>query len=382
LAVGDHRATVRAQLGGAVRAHHAGWARSSAGEENSKEDWHMRFSALFLAGIAATGLATVQEAQAGATLDNVKSKGFVQCGVNVSGLPGFAEVDANNNWSGMDVDLCKAVAAALFGDATKVKYTPLNAKERFTALQSGEIDVLSRNTTWTSSRDSALGLNFAGVNYYDGQGFMAKKELGVASAKELDGASVCVQAGTTTELNLADYFRANNMQYTPVVFENNDEVNKAYEAGRCDVLTTDQSGLYATRVKLANADDHVILPEVISKEPLGPAVRQGDDEWFDIVKWTLFAMIQAEEFGLTSANVDQVKAESTNPDVQRFLGVIEEKGPELGMPKDFAVQIIKQVGNYGESFDRNVGPNTPLKIERGLNALWTNGGLIYAMPFR
>ena len=341
----------------------------------------MRYSALLLAGIAVTGLATV-EAQAGATLDNVKSKGFVQCGVNVSGLPGFAEVDANNNWTGLDVDLCKAVAAAVFGDATKVKYTPLNAKERFTALQSGEIDVLSRNTTWTSSRDSALGLNFAGVNYYDGQGFMAKKELGVASAKELDGASVCVQAGTTTELNLADYFRANGLQYTPVVFENNDEVNKAYEAGRCDVLTTDQSGLYATRVKLANPDDHVILPEVISKEPLGPAVRQGDDEWFDIVKWTLYAMIQAEEFGISSANVQQVKAETQNPDIQRFLGVIEEKGKELGLPNDFAVQIVTQVGNYGDSFDRNVGPNTPLKIERGLNALWKDGGLMYNPPFR
>ena len=342
----------------------------------------MRISALLLAGVAATVMVASQEARAGATLDNVKSKGFVQCGVNVSGLPGFAEVDANNNWKGIDVDVCRAVAAALLGDATKVKYTPLNAKERFTALQSGEIDVLSRNTTWTSSRDSALGLNFAGVNYYDGQGFMAKKELGVNSAKELDGASVCVQAGTTTELNLADYFRANNLKYTPVVFENNDEVNKAYEAGRCDVLTTDQSGLYATRVKLANPDDHVILPEVISKEPLGPAVRQGDDEWNDIVRWTLFAMIQAEEFGLTAENVDKTVAESQNPDVQRFLGVIEEKGPELKLPKDFAVQIIKQVGNYGESFDRNLGPNTPLKIERGQNALWTKGGLMYNPPFR
>ena len=341
----------------------------------------MRLSIL-LAGIAALGLRATQEARAGATLDNIKQKGFVQCGVNVSGLPGFAEVDANNNWKGMDIDLCRAVAAALFGDATKVKYTPLNAKERFTALQPGEIDVLSRNTTWTSSRDSALGLNFAGVNYYDGQGFMAKKELGVNSAKELDGASVCVQAGTTTELNLADFFRANNLKYTPVVFENNDEVNKAYEAGRCDVLTTDQSGLYATRVKLANPDDHVILPEVISKEPLGPAVRQGDDEWFDIVKWTLFAMLQAEEFGLTAENVDKTVAESQNPDVQRFLGVIEEKGPELKLPKDFAVQIIKQVGNYGESFDRNVGPNTPLKIQRGQNALWKDGGLMYNPPFR
>ena len=335
-----------------------------------------------LSGIAALGLLATGEAQAGTVLDSVKQKGFVQCGVNVSGLPGFAEVDSANNWKGLDVDVCRAVAAALFGDATKVKYTPLNAKERFTALQSGEIDVLSRNTTWTSSRESALGLNFAGVNYYDGQGFMAKKELGVKSAKELDGASVCVQAGTTTELNLADYFRANNLKYTPVVFENNDEVNKAYEAGRCDVLTTDQSGLYATRVKLANPDDHVILPEVISKEPLGPAVRQGDDEWNDIVRWTLFAMLQAEEFELTSANVDKAVAESQNPDVQRFLGVIEEKGPELKLPKDFAVQIIKQVGNYGESFERNLGPKTPIGLPRGVNNLWTKGGLMYAPPIR
>jgi general L-amino acid transport system substrate-binding protein len=342
----------------------------------------MRFAVLAMASVATAAVLGAGEAKAGATADNVKSKGFVQCGVNVSGLPGFAEVDANNNWKGLDVDLCRAVAAAMFGDATKVKYTPLNAKERFTALQSGEIDVLSRNTTWTSSRDSALGLNFAGVNYYDGQGFMAKKTLGVASAKELDGASVCVQAGTTTELNLADYFRGNGMSYNPVVFENNDEVNKAYEAGRCDVLTTDQSGLYATRVKLANPDDHVILPEVISKEPLGPAVRQGDDEWFDIVKWTLYAMIQAEEFGITSENVEKVKGETQNPDIQRFLGVIEEKGKELGLPNDFAVQVIAQVGSYGESFDRNLGPNTPLKIQRGLNALWKDGGLMYNPPFR
>jgi general L-amino acid transport system substrate-binding protein len=342
----------------------------------------MRKNTVLLGGIAATTLALAGTAQAGPTFDNVKSKGFVQCGVNSSGLPGFATVDANNNWAGLDVDLCKAVAAAVFGDVAKVKYTPLNAKERFTALQSGEIDMLSRNTTWTSSRDSALGLDFPGVNYYDGQGFMAKKELGVKSALELDGASVCVQSGTTTELNLADYFRANNMKYTAVVYENNDEVNKAYEAGRCDVLTTDQSGLYSTRVKLANADDHVILPEVISKEPLGPAVRQGDNEWADVVRWTLFAMLQAEEFDITSANVDQVKAESTNPDIQRFLGVAEEKGTELGLPNDFAYQVVKQVGNYAESFERNVGVNTPLKIERGLNALWTDGGLMYAMPFR
>jgi general L-amino acid transport system substrate-binding protein len=342
----------------------------------------MHRSGPLLAGVAVVGLCATSAAFAGQAFENVKSKGFVQCGVNVSGLPGFATVDAQNNWSGLDIDLCRAVAASVFGDATKVKYTPLNAKERFTALQSGEIDVLSRNTTWTSSRESALGLNFVGVNYYDGQGFMAKQELGVNSALELDGASICVQAGTTTELNLADYFRANNLKYTPVVFENNDEVNKAYEAGRCDALTTDQSGLYATRVKLANPEAHVILPEVISKEPLGPAVRQGDEEWADAVRWTFFAMLQAEEFGITSQNVEQVKTESKNPDVQRFLGVIEEKGKELGLPNDFAVKVITQVGNYGESFDRNLGPNTPLKIERGLNALWKDGGLMYNPPFR
>lgn len=342
----------------------------------------MRSRIMLLAGAAVAALTVATGAEAGPTFNNVKQKGFVQCGVNVSGLPGFATVDAQNNWSGLDVDLCRAVAAAVFGDASKVKYTPLNAKERFTALQSGEIDVLSRNTTWTSSRDSALGLDFVGVNYYDGQGFMAKKALGVKSAKELDGASVCVQAGTTTELNLADYFRGNNIRYNPVVFENNDEVNKAYEAGRCDALTTDQSGLYATRVKLAKPDDHVILPEIISKEPLGPAVRQGDSEWADVVRWTHFAMLQAEEFGITSQNVDKVKGETKNPDIQRFLGVIEEKGKELGLPNDFTIAVIKQVGNYGESFDRNLGPKTALKIERGYNALWTKGGLMYSPPFR
>jgi general L-amino acid transport system substrate-binding protein len=344
----------------------------------------MRITSALLAGAAAVAAAGLSAGEAGAaqTLDGVKSKGFVQCGVNSSGLPGFASVDAQNNWSGLDIDLCRAVAAAVLGDASKVKFTPLNAKERFTALQSGEIDVLARNTTWTSSRDSALGLDFPAVNYYDGQGFMAKTALGVKSALELDGASVCVQAGTTTELNLADYFRANNMRYNAVVYENNDEVNKAYEAGRCDVLTTDQSGLYSTRVKLANADDHVILPEIISKEPLGPAVRHGDQEWADAVRWSFNAMVQAEEFGITTANVDQMLAESQNPDIQRFLGKVDELGKGLGLPNDFAYQIVKQVGNYGESFERNVGASTPLEIARGVNALWSKGGLMYSPPFR
>jgi general L-amino acid transport system substrate-binding protein len=338
----------------------------------------MRFTTLVVAGGA---LALAGVAHAGPTFDAVKKKGFVQCGVNV-GLAGFSNPDDAGNWSGIDVDVCRAVAAAVFGDAKKVKYTPLTAKERFTALQSGEVDVLSRNTTWTSTRDSALGLDFVGVTYYDGQGFMVPKSLGVKSALELDGASVCVQTGTTTELNLADYFRANNMHYTPVVFERGEEARAAYEQGRCDVFTTDKSGLYAERTGLTNPADHIILPETISKEPLGPAVRHGDNEWGDVVRWTLYAMLDAEEFGITSANVDDQKAKSTNPEVRRFLGVEGELGKDLGVPNDWAYQIVKQVGNYGEIFERNLGQSTPLKIERGLNAQWENGGLQYGMPVR
>ena len=323
-------------------------------------------------------------AASAATLDDVKTKGFVQCGVNV-GLAGFSAPDDKGEWTGLDVDFCRAIAAAVFGDATKVKFTPLSAKERFTALQSGEVDVLSRNTTWTINRDTALGLNFVGVNYYDGQGFMinSKKISGVNSALQLSGASVCVQAGTTTELNLADYFKANKMEYSPVVFEKNEEVNAAYDSGRCDVLTTDQSGLYATRLALAAPDDHVVLPEIISKEPLGPAVRQGDDQWFDIVKWTYNAMINAEELGITQANVDEMTA-STNPDILRFLGKEADTkiGTDLGLGNEWAYNIVKAVGNYGESFERNVGAGSPLKIARGLNALWTKGGIQYAPPVR
>jgi general L-amino acid transport system substrate-binding protein len=341
---------------------------------------HLNHALAAGAALALFGLAGA--AQAGPTFDAVKQKGFVQCGVNSSGLPGFASVNDKGAWSGIDIDVCKAVAAAVFGDATKLKYTPLNAKERFTALQSGQVDILSRNTTWTLDRDSSLGLDFAGVNYYDGQGFMVPKSLGVKSAKELDGASVCVQSGTTTELNLADYFRANNIKFEPVVFENNDEVIAAYSAGRCDSITTDASGLYSTRTKLEHPDDHMILPEIISKEPLGPAVRQGDSEWTDVVRWSVFAMVQAEEFGITKENVDQIKGETTNPDILRFLGVKDGKGKGLGLNDDFAYQIVKQVGNYGESFEENVGMGSPLKIERGLNALWTKGGLQYSMPFR
>lgn len=319
-------------------------------------------------------------ANAGSTLGNVQSAGVLKCGVS-TGLPGFSIADSEGKWTGIDVDVCKAVAAAVFGDASKVKYIPLNAKERFTALQSGEIDVLSRNTTWTLTRDASLGLNFAGTTYYDGQGFMVNKKLGVKSAKELNGATVCIQAGTTTELNLADYFRANNMEYTPVVFDTSDQVVGGFEAGRCDVLTSDQSQLYALRIKLKDPASAVVLPEVISKEPLGPVVRQGDDKWFNIVKWSLFAMINAEEAGLSMANVDSMK-DSKQPAVRRILGLEGPKGEGLGLRDDWAYQIVKQVGNYGEVFDRNVGSGSPLNVARGVNALWSKGGFQYAPPIR
>jgi general L-amino acid transport system substrate-binding protein len=331
--------------------------------------------------VAAGALALTGVAHAGSTFNAVKQKGFVQCGVS-TGVAGFSNPDDAGNWSGIDVDVCRAVAAAVFGDAKKVKYTPLTSKERFTALQSGEVDLLSRNTTWTLNRDTALGFDFVGVAYYDGQGFMVHKSLGVKSALELDGASVCVQTGTTTELNLADYFRANNMSYTPVVFERPAEALAAYEQGRCDVYTTDKSGLFSQRVGLTNPADHIVLPETISKEPLGPVVRHGDNEWGDVVRWTLYAMLDAEEFAITSANVDDHKAKSTNPEVRRFLGVEGELGKDLGVPNDWAYQIVKQVGNYGEIFESNVGQGSPLKIDRGLNAQWKDGGLQYGMPVR
>jgi general L-amino acid transport system substrate-binding protein len=340
----------------------------------------MRFATTFVAA-SALALASSGSAEAGAIFDGVKQKGFVQCGVNV-GLAGFSNPDDAGDWSGIDVDICRALAVAVFGDPKAVKFTPLTSKERFTALQSGEVDVLSRNTTWTLNRDSAQGLDFVGVTYYDGQGFMVPKSLGVKSALELDGASVCVQTGTTTELNLADYFRANNMSYTPVVFERGDEARTAYDQGRCDTLTTDQSGLYAERIGLAKPDDHIVLPEVISKEPLGPAVRHGDNQWGDAVRWTLYALLEAEELGINSQNVDDEKASSTNPNVRRLLGVEGDMGQGLGLPADFGYQVVKQMGNYGEIFERNIGMGSPLKIERGLNALWTDGGLQYAMPVR
>ena len=317
------------------------------------------------------------------TLDDVKAKGFVQCGVNGANLAGFGAQDSAGNWSGLDVDLCKAVAAAVFGDATKVKYTPLSAKDRFPALQSGEIDMLARNTTWSASRDSQLGFDFRAVNYYDGQGFMVRSSIGVKSALELSGAAVCVQSGTTTELNLADYFKANKLEYKPVVFEKQEEVDAAYQAGRCDVYTTDQSGLYSIRLSLANPAEHVILPEIISKEPLGPAVRQNDSKWFDVVTYAHYAMVTAEEFGITTANVDEM-TKTENPDIKRFLGAETDQtiGKDLGLDEKWAYNIVKQVGNYGESFERNVGEGSPLKIKRGLNALWSKGGLQYSPPIR
>ena len=314
------------------------------------------------------------------TLSEVQKQGFVKCGVD-GGLPGFSEVGSDGVYKGLDVDLCRAVAAAVLGDAKKVKYVALNAKERLTALQSGEIDLLSRNTTWTETRDTSLGLNFAGVNYYDGQGFMVTKKLGVKSAKELDGASVCLQTGTTTELNVADYFRSNKMKYKLVSYDTNDQVVKAYESGRCDVLTSDQSQLYGLRIKLAKPEESIVLPELISKEPLGPVVRKGDGKWFDIVRWTHFAMLAAEEAGVNSGNVDAM-LKSDNPDIKRLLGAEGQMGENLGLKKDFAYQIVKQVGNYGDIFDKNVGASSPLKISRGYNALWNQGGLQYAPPFR
>ena len=322
---------------------------------------------------------SVQAASA-QTLKTIKDRGMLSCGVS-QGLAGFSIPDDKGNWTGLDVDICRAVAAAVFNDPSKVKFVPLSAKDRFTALQSGEIDVLSRTTTWTLSRDTSLGANFTGVTYYDGQGFLVKKSLKVNSALELNSASVCVQTGTTTELNLADYFKGNNMKYEVIAFTTNDETIKAYESGRCDVFTTDVSGLYADRLKLANPADHVVLPEVISKEPLGPMVRHGDDQWFDIVKWTLFAMVTAEELGITQKNLDEM-AKSDKPEMKRVFGTDGNLGEQLGLTKDWVARIVKAVGNYGESFDRNVGVGSKLGIARGLNQLWNKGGIQYAPPIR
>jgi len=322
--------------------------------------------------------------QAGESLDAVKQRGELICGVN-TGLGGFSLPDSEGNYTGLDVDVCKAVAAAILGDAEKVKYVPLTAQQRFTALQTGEVDILSRNTTWTLTRDTSLGLNFAGVSYYDGQGFMIPKALyddGVTSAKDLDGATVCVQPGTTTELNLADYFRANDMTFKPVVIEKLQDVNAAFFSGRCDVYTTDSSGLASIRKNDApkgESENYVILPEIISKEPLGPAVRHGDDQYFDIVKWTLNALIEAEELGVTQANADDMAANSKSPAIQRLLGATPGMGKNLGLDEQWALRAIKAVGNYGEIWTRNI---EPLGLSRGLNKLWTDGGIMYAAPAR
>jgi general L-amino acid transport system substrate-binding protein len=343
----------------------------------------MKKQALGIAAAVACALAS-SPAIAGKDLDVIKQRGNVVCGVN-TGLAGFSIADTQGKWTGLDADFCRAVAAAIFGDASKVVFKPTSTQQRFTALQSGEIDILSRNATWTLTRDGSQGMVWVGVNFYDGQGFMVPKKLGVKSVKDLDGAEVCVGSGTTTELNLTDFLRANNMKNTKaIVFEKIEETTGAFFAGRCQAYTTDASGLAAVRSKDAkNPDDYIILPELISKEPLGPAVRRGDWEFFTIAKWTLYAMLEAEEYGVSQANVDQMKA-SKNPAILRLLGVGEKNdmGKQIGLKADWAYQIVKQVGNYGDVFERNVGPKTPLKLERGLNALWNKGGLMYAPPVR
>jgi len=331
---------------------------------------------------AVLALGFIGAAHAGKTLDAINQRGQLVCGVNPS-LPGFSAADSQGNWAGLDVDVCKAVAATILKDPTKIKWVPLNASQRFAALQSGEIDILSRNTTWTLTRDASLGLMFTGTTYYDGQGFMVTKKSKITSAKQLKGATVCVQSGTTTEKNLNDYSKAMGLNMKPVVFETQEATNKAYFAGRCQAYTTDASGLASIRNKEAgNPEDHVILPELISKEPLGPSVRRGDDEFFTDVKWIVFALIEAEEYGITQANVDQMKADSKDPVVQRILGTSEDTGKLLGLDKDWAYRAIKAVGNYGEIFERNVGPKSALKLPRGANNLWSHGGFMYAPPVR
>jgi len=342
---------------------------------------HHTLSRLTAAGLLAAAAMVAAPAHAGKTIDAIKARGQLVCGVN-TGLAGFSAADSAGNWSGLDVDVCKAIAAALLGDANKVKWVPLNAQQRFTALQSGEIDILSRNTTWTLTRDASLGMSFVGVTYYDGQGFMVPSKGKIKNGKQLKGATVCVQSGTTTEKNLTDYSKANGLAIKPVVFEKLEAATGAYFAGRCQAYTTDASGLASTRNKEAkNPEEHLILPDLISKEPLGAAVRRGDDEFFAIAKWTLYALIEAEEYGVTQANADQQKT-SPDPVVQRILGVSEDTGKLLGLDKEWAYRAIKAVGNYGEMFERNVGPKSPLGLPRGLNNLWSKGGLQYAPPVR
>ncbi|MFD1882143.1 amino acid ABC transporter substrate-binding protein [Paracoccus pacificus] len=335
--------------------------------------------ALFLGTIAAGAL--VAGIASADTLSDVKARGELNCGVNI-GLVGFAAPDANGNWSGFDIAVCKAVAAAVLGDASKVKYVPTSGQTRFTALSSGEVDLLARNSTWSFSRDTDLKLDFVAVNYYDGQGFMVRKDLGVTSAKELDGATVCIQTGTTTELNLADYFKANNMTYQPVAIDTNAEGEQQYLAGACDAYTTDASGLAATRAAFADPSNHIILPEIISKEPLAIAVRHGDNNWADIVRWTFYALVAAEEYGVTSANIEELAKSSQNPEVQRLLGTTDDLGKMIGLDKDWSKRAISASGNYGEIFAATIGEQTPIGLARGLNAQWTQGGLMYAPPFR
>ncbi len=334
---------------------------------------------VFFGTLAATAL--VSGLAAAGTLDDVKARGELICGSN-TGLTGFGAPDANNVWTGFDVDLCRALAAAIFGDPMKVKFVPTTSETRFTALASGEVDVLVRNSTWTYSRDNDLKLDFVAVNYYDGQGFMVNKDLGVSSAKELDGATVCIQTGTTTELNLADFFKTNNITYTPVTVADDAEAQRQYEAGTCDAFTTDASGLASTRAGMADPANHVILPEIISKEPLGPVVRHGDNNWGDVVRWTYFAMVIAEEKGITKANIDSVLSSTTDPEVKRLFGAEGDMGVMMGLDNMWAVNAIKAVGNYGEVFEANIGASTPIGLARGLNALWTQGGLQYAPPVR
>jgi general L-amino acid transport system substrate-binding protein len=331
--------------------------------------------------LLATTLLAPAAARAGKTLDAARQRGAVVCGVNTS-APGFSAADSQGRWQGLDVDMCRAVAAAVLRDASKVRFVPLNSQQRFAALQAGEIDILSRNTTWTLTRDASLGIVFAGINYFDGQGFMVPKKLKIDSAKKLGGATVCVQAGTTSEKNVADFFQSNGLKYKTVVFDTAEAITSAFFSGRCQAYTTDMSDLAGARTKVANAADYVILPEVVSKEPLGPSVRRGDDEWFQIVRWTLYGMLEAEEAGLTQANVDKQRTDSKDPVVQRLLGLTDDMGGLLGLDKEWLFRVVKQVGTYGESFERNMGPKTPLGLPRGPNNLWNKGGLMYAPPVR
>ena len=333
-----------------------------------------------IASMSLVGVALMATVATAGTLDTVKKNGFLSCGVS-TGIAGFSATDSSGAWEGLDVDMCKAVASAVFGDASKVKFVPLTAKERFTALQSGEIDMLARSTTWTATRDTSLGLNFAGVNYYDGQGFLVSKSIGVNSSKELDGATVCIQAGTTTELNVTDYFKANKMTYKPITYDTSGQTIEGFKSGRCDVVSSDASQLYGLVLKMKDPNSVKVLPEIISKEPLGPVVRQGDDQWFNIVKWTHIAMLNAEEMGIDSSNVDKMDG-SKNPNVARLLGTSGQAGENLGLDAKWAYNIIKNVGNYGQSFERNVGSGSPLKIARGANRLWNKGGLQYGAPIR